>query len=181
MGVVLTAGGRTAETAKASRPQRTQAALLTEWDRAVTQMLKVAAESAPARQRIEKMQAWLTNDENHWHDKYDERYSQYWIAKIAECELASKLFEMSIVAARIQDQFDDQTVRGMSALVGMQLYPHVEQKFAIWAQRIGSEDLFEIVRAIQMDEYVADKAQEERMRMTDDQDARRAVRAEVTG
>jgi hypothetical protein len=159
-GVVLTAGGRTA---KAVTEKRTQVELFDAWDAAINGMLKVAAASHPARQKLEKMQAWLANEDNHWHDKYQERYDTYWGEKIKANELAGKLFDMAIAITALQVKFDDSWIRGLSALVGCDLYPHVAQQFALWAQRTGSDDLFTVVKAWQAHEYQEDQRLEESM------------------
>ena len=161
MGAVLTAGGRRVDQLQ---QERSQARVLAEWDRAVTELLRYAAASKPGRDRMEKMQAWLRNEENQWHEKYSERYDQYWVEKQRDCEIASKMFDMTIQISRMEREFDDATVRGMSALLGCPMYPHVSQQFALWAQKIGSDDVFEVVRAWQMSEYVADKEAEQAMR-----------------
>lgn len=154
-GVVLTAGGRTA---KSISEKRTQVELFDAWDAAINGMLRVAAASAPARQKLEKMQAWLSVDENQWNPKYQERYDIYWLEKIRANELAGKLMDMATEITRLQQKFDDSWIRGLSALVGCDLYPHVAQQFALWAQRTGSDDLFTVVKAWQSHEYQQDKA-----------------------
>lgn len=154
-GVVLTAGGRTA---KSISEKRTQVELFDAWDAAINGMLRVAAASAPARQKLEKMQAWLANEENHWHEKYQERYDTYWLEKIKANELAGKLFDMANAITALQVKFDESWIRGLSALVGCDLYPHVAQQFALWAQKTGSNDLFTVVKAWQSHEYQQDKA-----------------------
>lgn len=160
-GVVLTAGGRSV---KAVTEKRTQVELFDAWDRAIDGMLKVAAASAPARQRLEKMQAWLGKEENHWHEKYQERYDQYWSEKIKANELSIKLFDMASAITALQVKFDDSWIRGLSALVGCDLYPHVAQQFSLWAQKTGSDDLFIVVKAWQASEYLQDQSAEESMK-----------------
>lgn len=161
MGAVLTAGGKTA---KSVTDQRTQVELFDAWDRAIVDMLKVAAASATAKQRVDKMQLWLANDENHWHPKYQERYDQYWLEKMDANAVSARLFDMSIRINELQIRMAPDWIRGLSALVGCDLYPHVSQQFAIWAQRTGSDDLFEVVNAWQAAEYLEDKRMEEGMR-----------------
>lgn len=154
MAAVLTAGGRSAKSVTAAR---TQVQLFDAWDAAIKRMLSIAAQSAPARARVVKMHAWLSKDENQWHEKYDERYAQYWKEKIADNELAGKLMDMATEITRLQQKFDESWISGLSALVGCDLYPHVAQQFALWAQRTGSDDLFEVVNAWKAHEYQQDR------------------------
>lgn len=160
-GVVLTAGGRSA---KAVTEKRTQVELFDAWDAAINGMLRVAAASHPARQRLEKMQEWLGKEENHWHEKYQERYDAYWLEKIRANELTIRLFDMANAITALQVRFDESWIRGLSALVGCDLYPHVAQQFALWAQKTGSDDLFTVVRAWQSHEYTGDQRMEEAMK-----------------
>ncbi len=161
MGAILTAGGKTA---KSVTDQRTQVELFDAWDKAVTDLLKFAAASHESRQRMEKMQAWLGKEDNYWHEKYQERYDQYWHEKMADNVIAGKMFDMTIAISNLQRRMSPDWIRGLSALVGCELYPHVSQQFAIWAQRLGSDDLFHVVSQWQKHEYVEDQKAEERMR-----------------
>ena len=155
MSVILTAGGRPVQQSMPS-----QVDIFDQWDRAVDRLLAVAAKSAPSRARVVKMQAWLANDENFWNEKYQERHDQYWHEKQADNVIAGTLFDMAAEAAQIQRLLNDDWIRGLSILVGHRLYPHIEQAFAIHAQRIGSDDLFEVVRAWQSWEWEQDNKTE---------------------
>lgn len=151
--VTIRAGGQTVDT---SKPVRGQATILDEWDRAVRAMLAAAVASGPGRERVKKMRAWI--EANPFHDKYNERHEQYWFEKMAANEEDAKLMDMTARVSRLQGEMSEETLYGLGALVGIELYPNISQMWARYAQRLATHDVFEITRQWLVDQRKEDVA-----------------------
>lgn len=153
MSVTIRAGGQAIDT---SKPVRSQATILDEWDRAVREMLAAAVASAPARERVKKMRAWLAANE--FHAKHKERHEQYWREYMASNEQDARLMDMTARVSRLQGEMSAETLYGLGALVGIELYPNISQMWARYAQRMATHDVFEITRQWLVDQRKEDEA-----------------------
>ena len=142
MSVTIRAGGQSVDT---SKPVRSQVQVLDEWDRAVRAMLAAAVASGPRRERVKKMSAWL--EDNPFHEKHGERHHQYWREKMESNEEDANLMDMTIRVSRLQGEMTAETLYGLGALVGVELYPNIGQMWARYAQRLATHDVFEITRS----------------------------------
>ena len=122
-------------------PSHTSAppAAFPQWEREVTALLAAAVASAPDRDKLAKMNAWLA--EHPWHDKATERERQRWeqfeLVRKAENALADRCERI----ARLQERLTPAQRSGIAALIGYELVPFVAQAWAIAARRTGATDL----------------------------------------
>lgn len=135
--------------------KKSEVELLREWDSAVQKMLAFAAEAGPQRDKIDRMRRWLHEHRND--ERYGERYERYWFERMAANQKSAELMDHATAVFYIQRRMEPDTLRKLEGRLGAPLFPHVSQTFAIYARRIGSTDLLEVVEAWQRDEAWQDE------------------------